>query len=63
VSRFRFAGAGHLTAAEAFLAAQAHARAREHRRLARAELLSTRSSHDDRKGGRNGPESAASRRA
>jgi hypothetical protein len=37
VSRFEFVGVGHLTAADAFLAAQAAARAREHRRLAREE--------------------------
>ena len=32
---FEFAGVGHVTAADAFLAASAAARAREHRRLAR----------------------------
>jgi hypothetical protein len=37
VARFEFAGVGHLTAADAFLAAQAAARAREYRRLAREE--------------------------
>jgi hypothetical protein len=41
VSRFRFVGAGHLTAAEAFLAAQAAAKAREHRVLAREERYTT----------------------
>jgi hypothetical protein len=35
VARFEFAGVGHLTAADAFLAAQAAARAREYRQLAR----------------------------
>jgi hypothetical protein len=39
ISRFEFVGVGHLTAADAFLAAQAAAQAREHRRLARQELL------------------------
>ena len=34
---FEFVGAGHVTAADAFLAAAAAARAREHRRLAREE--------------------------
>jgi hypothetical protein len=38
VSRFEFAGVGHLTAADAFLAAQAAARAREYRQLAREEM-------------------------
>ena len=38
VSRFEFVGVGHLTAADAFLAAQAAARAREYRQLAREEL-------------------------
>jgi hypothetical protein len=37
VARFEFAGVGHLTAADAFLAAQAAARAREYRQLAREE--------------------------
>jgi hypothetical protein len=35
VSRFEFVGVGHLTTADAHLAAQAAARAREHRQLAR----------------------------
>jgi hypothetical protein len=39
VSQFEFVGVGHLTAADAFLAAQAAARAREHRRLAREEAF------------------------
>jgi hypothetical protein len=39
VGRFEFVGVGHLTAGDAFLAAQAAAQAREHRRLAREELL------------------------
>ena len=34
---FRYAGRGHVTAADAYLAASAAARAREHRRLAREE--------------------------
>jgi hypothetical protein len=38
VARFSFAGVGHLTAADAFLAAQAAGQAREFRRLARMEL-------------------------
>jgi hypothetical protein len=38
ISRFTFVGVGHLTAAEAFLAAQAAAKAREHRRLGREAL-------------------------
>jgi hypothetical protein len=37
ISRFEFAGVGHLTTADAYLAAQAAAQAREHRRLAREE--------------------------
>jgi hypothetical protein len=37
VASFEFAGAGHVTAADAFLAASAASRAREHRRLAREE--------------------------
>jgi hypothetical protein len=41
VARFSFAGVGHLTAADAFLAGQAAARAREHRRLAREERFTT----------------------
>ena len=35
IGHFRYVGQGHLTAAEAFLAASAAARAREYRRLAR----------------------------
>lgn len=38
ISRFEFAGVGHLTTADAYLAAQAAAQAREHQRLAREEL-------------------------
>ena len=38
VASFRYVGLGHLTAADAFLAASAAARAREHRRLARDAL-------------------------
>jgi hypothetical protein len=38
VSRFDFVGIGHLTTADAYLAAQAAARAREHRELAREAL-------------------------
>jgi uncharacterized membrane protein len=37
ITSFRYVGQGHLTAADAFLAASAAARAREHRRLAREE--------------------------
>jgi hypothetical protein len=42
IARFSFAGVGHLTAADAFLAAQAAGQAREHRQLARMELAQTR---------------------
>jgi hypothetical protein len=38
VTRFEFVGVGHLTTADAYLAAQAAARAREHRQLARDAL-------------------------
>jgi hypothetical protein len=38
VARFEFAGVGHLTTADAYLAAQAAAQAREHRQLAREDL-------------------------
>jgi hypothetical protein len=38
VTAFEFVGAGHLTTADAYLAAQAAARAREHRELAREAL-------------------------
>jgi hypothetical protein len=38
ISRVEFAGVGHLTTADAYLAAQAAAQAREHRRVAREEL-------------------------
>jgi hypothetical protein len=38
VTRFDFVGIGHLTTADAYLAAQAAARAREHRQLAREAL-------------------------
>jgi hypothetical protein len=38
VTRFEFVGVGHLTTADAYLAAQAAARAREHRQLAREAL-------------------------
>jgi hypothetical protein len=37
IATFEWAGPGHVTAADAFLAASAAARAREHRRLARDE--------------------------
>jgi hypothetical protein len=39
MASFTYAGQGHLTAADAFLAASAAARAREHRQLAREERL------------------------
>jgi hypothetical protein len=39
IASFRYVGQGHLTAADAFLAASAADRAREHRRLAREERL------------------------
>ena len=38
VATFRYVGHGHITAADALLAASAAARAREHRRIAREEL-------------------------
>jgi hypothetical protein len=38
IARFEYVGQGHLTAADAFLAASAAARAREQRRVAREEL-------------------------
>jgi hypothetical protein len=38
ITRFEFVGLGHLTTADAYLAAQAAARAREHRELAREAL-------------------------
>jgi hypothetical protein len=38
IARFEFVGIGHLTTADAYLAAQAAARAREHRQLAREAL-------------------------
>jgi hypothetical protein len=38
VARFRYVGQGHLTAADAFLAASAADRAREQRRVAREAL-------------------------
>ncbi|MGI9100772.1 MAG: replication initiator [Solirubrobacteraceae bacterium] len=38
IGRFEFVGVGHLTTADVFLAAQAAARAREHRQLAREAL-------------------------
>jgi hypothetical protein len=38
IASLRYAGQGHVTAADAFLAESAAARAREHRRLAREEL-------------------------
>jgi hypothetical protein len=58
---FRFVGLGHLTAAEAFLAASAAARAREHRRLAREEVAATRSQLVNRGSG-DGAGSALPRR-
>lgn len=41
VSRFKYVGTGHITAAEAFLAAQSAGRAREHHQLAREERYVT----------------------
>jgi hypothetical protein len=38
ITDFTFAGVGHLTTADAYLAAQAAAKAREHRQLAREAL-------------------------
>jgi hypothetical protein len=38
ITHLRYGGQGHITTADAFLAASAHARAREHRRLAREAL-------------------------
>jgi hypothetical protein len=45
ITAFEFAGIGHLTTADAYLAAQAAARAREHRELAREALYD----HDNRR--------------
>jgi hypothetical protein len=42
ITRFDFVGIGHLTTADAYLAAQAAARAREHRELAREALYDHR---------------------
>ena len=42
ITRFEFVGIGHLTTADAYLAAQAAARAREHRELAREALCDHR---------------------
>ncbi len=42
ITRFEFVGIGHLTTADAYLAAQAAARAREHRELAREALYDHR---------------------
>ena len=42
ITRFEFVGMGHLTTADAYLAAQAAARAREHRELAREALYDHR---------------------
>ena len=41
VKEWGYAGTGHRTAGDAWLAASAAARAREHRRIAREELTST----------------------
>jgi hypothetical protein len=49
ITRFEFVGVGHLTTADAYLAAQAAARAREHRQLAREALYdhhNTRRAHE-----------------
>jgi phosphohistidine phosphatase SixA len=53
ISRFEFAGVGHLTTADAYLAAQAAAQARERRRLAREELRRCAVEHP-RRGRRKG---------
>jgi hypothetical protein len=49
ITAFAFAGIGHLTTADAYLAAQAATRAREHRELAREALTTT---HNQRPGDR-----------
>jgi hypothetical protein len=54
VSRFTFVGAGHLTTAEAFLAAQAAAQAREAGRLGRLQAA-TRPRTDQTEGRDDGP--------
>jgi Replication initiator protein, pSAM2 len=52
VASFRYVGQGHITAADAFLAASAADRAREHRRLAREErLMAVRGMSTSREGG------------
>jgi len=45
IGRFEFVGVGHLTTADALLAAQAAARAREHRELAREALTTAHYRH------------------
>ena len=52
IASFRYVGQGHLTAADALLAASAAARAREHRRAAREErAMAAIGSEDSEKGG------------
>ena len=59
VAKFRYAGLGHLTAADAFLASSAAARARERRRIAREERYARTggSEKGTGTGGRHGVES------
>jgi hypothetical protein len=52
ISRFEFVGLGHLTTADAYLAAQAAAQAREHRRLAREAFGEHPEIHQRREGRR-----------
>jgi hypothetical protein len=61
VASFRFVGQGHLTAADALLAASAAARARESRRLAREELSPSLVGREDEKGGTDGSSAAGAR--
>jgi hypothetical protein len=53
ITRMEFAGIGHLTTADAYLAAQAAAQAREHRRLAREERAERREIQQRRERGRS----------
>jgi hypothetical protein len=51
IARFRYVGQGHITAADALLAASAAARAREARRLAREEARADAGAWTARRGG------------
>ena len=50
IGRFEFVGVGHLTTADALLAAQAAARAREHRQLAREALYDHHNRRNEHQG-------------